>query len=283
MSVPGASVPGMEDDDDLGKLATTAVEFANSHSMTIVPAVPEPDSGVSLTEHDLDLPEFLELARKLGDGALYLGTRYFTVDPDTDEAQDIPALLAGRTGHLVDLRIALASAGHGLVHFWEKSEPWYQELLDSQDDEDDEAPGLRTMLDEEERERLAGEVADVILADPEFRAASPADRRRRARLLIPEGTEQHARWDGAHLALERVQDLTEQAYQPLKEQLSDLAAEFLASPGWQEAASPAARKQAAVQFLIPRADGFFPPPVIRDELYARAKRLSKNSGGSGLF
>jgi hypothetical protein len=35
-------------------------------------------------------------------------------------------------------------------------------------------------------------------------------------------------------------------------------------------------------FMIPRADGFSPPPLIRDELYARAQRLAKNHG-SGLF
>jgi hypothetical protein len=53
----------------------------------------------------------------------------------------------------------------------------------------------------------------------------------------------------------------------------------LASPGWQQAASAGARKKAAEQFLISKADGFFPPPFVRDELYAKAQRLFKSSGG----
>ncbi len=43
------------------------------------------------------------------------------------------------------------------------------------------------------------------------------------------------------------------------------------------------RKQAAGQFLIPRADGFSPPSLIRDELYARARQLPKTANGNGLF
>lgn len=75
------------------------------------------------------------------------------------------------------------------------------------------------------------------------------------------------------------------AYQQIPAQLDDLAAELLASPAFQQASSAAARKQAAVQFLIPRADGFTPPVVIRDELYARATLLAKMNKGSasGLF
>lgn len=43
----------------------------------------------------------------------------------------------------------------------------------------------------EEQERLATEVADVILADREFRASLPGIRRRRAQMLVPEGTDRH--------------------------------------------------------------------------------------------
>lgn len=266
------------EDDDLGKLAAAAVKFARRHRMTIVPAVPSSDYGrsVILTGHELDLSGFLKLARKLGDGALYLDAYCFTEDPDTGEAEDIPAFLAGRTEHLADLRVAFASAGHGMIHFWEAGACHEAPLVDG-DDVPDELQNMPDMLDDEERERLAGALADDIVVDPEFRAATSANKWRRARLLVPEGTDRDIRCDGVRLAIERARVLAERNYQAVKSHLTALAEEFLASPEWQESASSAGRRQAATQFLITRADGFFPPAVIRDELYARAQRLSKNN------
>ena len=69
--------------------------------------------------------------------------------------------------------------------------------------------------------------------------------------------------------------MTEAACCQLEGRLDDLAAELLASPAWQQASSPAARKQAAGRFLVPHVDGFSPSPLVRDELYARAQRLAK--------
>jgi hypothetical protein len=194
----------------------------------------------------------------------------------------VPASLAHRESQVCELSAAFASAGHGLLHFWEQAERWYQEFLDSQDaemlhDADEEWRGGG-----EERDRLAAEVAEIILVDREFRAASPGIRRRRAQMLVPEGTDRHVGWNAAERARERAEELSDEAYHTIQGQLGDLAAEFLASPGWQQAASAGARKKAAEQYLASRADGFFPPTFIRDELYAQTQRLFKNSG-SGLF
>ncbi len=68
-------------------------------------------------------------------------------------------------------------------------------------------------------------------------------------------------------------------YEPDLDSVEGLAAEFLASPGWKQAASSDARKKAAE----PRADGFCPPPLIRNELYVRTRDLFKDRGSSGLF
>jgi hypothetical protein len=206
MSAWAGSVPNMA--NDLGGLAAAVAEFAGGHDMTIVPAVPGRDPGraVSLHPRILDLHAFLELARKLGDGALYVRTEKFGLDPETGEPDEVPARLARRKGQVCELSVAFASAGHGLVHFW----------------------------------------------------------------------------DAAERARERAEELSDQAYRSVQGQLDDLAAEFLASPGWQQAASAGARKKAAEQFLVSKADGFFPPAFVRDELYAKAQRLFKSSGG-GLF
>jgi hypothetical protein len=282
MSVLAGSVPTMA--KDLGSLAAAVAEFAGGHDMTIVPAIPgrNPDRTVSLDPGILDLHRFLELARELGDGALYLRTETFGLDPETGEPEDVPAHLARRKGQVCELSAAFASAGHGLLHFWVQAEPWYEEFLDSQDTELLRDADEERRISDEERDRLAAEVAGVILADPQFRASSPGIRRRRAQMLIPEGTDRHVGWDAAERARERAEELSDEAYRTAQGQLDDLATEFLASPGWQQAASAGARKKAAEQFLISKADGFFPPPFVRDELYAKAQRLFKSSGG-GLF
>jgi len=282
MSALVGSVPNMA--NDLGSLAAAVAEFAGGHDMTIVPAVPGRDSdrAVSLDPGILDLHAFLELARKLGDGALYVRTEKFGLDPETAEPEEVPARLARRKGQVCELSVAFASAGHGLLHFWEQAEPWYQEFLDSQDAELLHDADQERRISGEERDRLAADVAEGILADPEFRASSPGIRRRRAQMLIPEGTDRHVGWDAAERARERAEELSDRAYRTVQEQLDDLAAEFLASHGWQQAASAGARKKAAEQFLVSKADGFFPPPFIRDELYAQAQRLFKSNGG-GLF
>jgi hypothetical protein len=79
--------------------------------------------------------------------------------------------------------------------------------------------------------------------------------------------------------------MTRERYDQLEDRLDELAAELLASPAYQRASSPAARRQAAARFLVPHADGFSPPARIRDELYARARDLAKTAraSASGLF
>ena len=80
--------------------------------------------------------------------------------------------------------------------------------------------------------------------------------------------------------------MTRERYDQLEDRLDDLAAELLASPAYQRAISPDARKEAARRFLVPHADGFSPPPRVRNELYGRAQKLAKataRASGSGLF
>ena len=276
MSALNASVPGMA--DDLRSLAASVTEYAAGHDMTVVPAVPGNDSdrAVLVDPAVMDLPEFLELARKLGDGALYLHTEDFRPDPG-----DVPKHLARRKGHAGEVRVAFASAGHGLLHFWEQTAPWYQEWLDSE-----EASllggGEEERTREEEQDRLARELADVILADSQFRASSPVARRRRAQQLVPDGTDRYVGRTAAEQARERAEGLSAEAYRPVKDQLENLAAELLASPGWRQAASARGRMAAATEFLIARVNGFYPPLDISDELYGKTQRLSKGGSG-GLF
>lgn len=207
----------------------------------------------------MDLPGFLELAGRLGGGVLYLRAAPFDPDAaDGDQPEDPPAHLLrhkGQTG-----QVSVAFAANGVVHFWEHHTAWFaewEELADAtvarpgMDEDDGTEP-----LSPEERARLVTELADTILADPQFRAAPRGDKLRTARRLTPEGTSKWVGWDAAREACERVNAMAQERYDQLEDRLDDLAAELLASPAYQRASSPAARKQAAERFLIPHACDF---------------------------
>lgn len=275
--------------EDLEELAGLVTGFAAREHLTIVPAVPQHDYGpeVYLGPAVLDLLMFLDLARQLGGGVVYLHAAPF--DPaavDGDQPENPPAHLLrhkGQTG-----QIGVAFAANGLVHFWEHKSAWFAEwegladatvTLPGMDDDGTEP------LSPKERARLVTELAEAILADPQFWGASRGDRLRTARRLIPDGTSQWVGSDAAREACDRVNETAQERYDQLEDRLDDLAAELLASLAYQRASSPAARKQAAERFLIPYSNGFFPPAAARDELYARAQKLAKaaRAPASGLF
>jgi hypothetical protein len=285
MSVPVVTVPGMEDLADLG---TLVVRFADREHLAVIPAVPEHEYGpeVCLGPEELDLPGFLDLAGSLGGGVLYLRAVPFDPGSDDDQPENPPEHLTGRKGQVGQVSVAFAA--NGVVHFWEQFAAWYLEWRQLAGSAPPRAPDTdgedeAWRLGEEERARQATELADMILADPEFRAGSRGDRQRAARKAIPRATGDGVFWAALREAVEQADQMTRERYDQLEDRLDDLAAELLASPAYQRARSPAARKQAAGRFLIPHADGFSPPPRVRDELYARARELGKGSSAGGLF
>lgn len=266
---------------ELATLATTVTAFASQRDLTVVPAVPERDLGpeVHLYPAVVDLAGFLDLAGTLGGGVLYLDTAPF--DPDEGEVEEPPAELLARRGQLGQVTVAFAV--NGLTHFWRQRAPWYQQWEDLA-----ATPRIRAFLSdrepdedrptEEERARLAGELIAILLADPQFRAAKPGGARQRyAKFAIPVDTYRWVVWDATRGACDQADELSRVQYEGISGRLDQLAVDLLATPEYQQASSPGARKQVAAQFLIPHADGFAPPSHVRDELYARAQRLAKNA------
>jgi len=286
MSVPTVTVPGVE---DLAKLAASVTGFAAAENLTIVPAVPEHDCGpeVCLGPDELDLPGFLALACRLGGGVLYLRAAPFDRCSGDDQPDDPAAHLARHKGQIG--RVGVAFAANGVVHFWEHDTAWFrewEELYGATAADADMYGAAGERLSEEEQARLISELADAILADPQFLAASHTDRWDIALRAIPEGTDPWACREAARQARHRAYQMAQERYDQLEGQLDDLAAELVASPAYQQASSAAARKKAAERFLIPRAGGFRPPTsLVPDELHARAQKLAKEAkaSGRGLF
>lgn len=284
MSYLAANVPGME---DLRKSAASIIEFADTTAITIIPVLPSDDCGpeVRLGPAAMDLPAFLALAQKLGGGVLYVrATPFDPAATDDEPVEELPSHLTKREGEVGYLGVAFAV--NGLIHFWEQTTAWYQEwqlLLpdDAFGEADEDGP---EQLSDEERDRLAAELADILLINPEVRGAKTVDRNRIARLSVPADTDSSVAWEAVRIACDRAQELARVRYAEIMDRLDDLAALLLTNPQYQRASSPGARKQAAEQFLIPHADGFPPPALIRDELYARTQQLAKRASPSqGLF
>lgn len=274
--------------DDLAELTAAVTGFASAENMTVVPAVPEHDCGpeVCLGPDELDLPEFLTLAARLGGGVIYQRSVQFDPDSDPDQPDDPPARLTARKGQ--PCQISVAFAANGVVHFWEDCAAWYREWEElAAVGSYEPGEGQDTRPSEADRTRLVGELVDAVLADQQFRAAATHGKRQRiARQSVPKDAEQWgAGWEVAREACERAQEMTEAIYGQLEDRLDELAAGLLATPAWQQASSPPARRQAAGRFLIALADGFAPPSSVREELYARARDLAKaaKTSGSGLF
>jgi hypothetical protein len=291
MSVPWATVLGMSE-DNLAGLGAAITEFAASHDQITVPAIPHHDLGpeVSIDPGALDLDQFLELGSRIGDGVLYLTAEPFDPDADADLMSDAISHLTVHRGEIGEVCVAFARKGHGLLHFWELRTAWYdewQELLGTKPHDgllgDDDEFDQLDELSQEDRTRLTGELASSILADPQFRAARLTDRQRYARMAIPHDGDSMVSWDAVHEACSRAQQMTDDIYEQIKPRLDDLAAELLTSPEYQRSSSATAQKQAAALFLTARCEGFSPPALYRDELYARAKRLAKLGRGKALF
>ena len=270
-----SSVPGME---NLAEMADLVTEFAAREHLMIVPAIPAAHDGpqVQLGLDEMDLPEFLELAGKLGGGAIYLQSVRF----DPGEEEDLPDGAAGLLkyeGHIS--RVTVAFAAGGVMHFWEDEASWYVRWEVLTDPEN--SHGADGRLGDEERARRAGELAAALLADPKFRG-DRGNRWRIAQQAISRDTDDWVSREAISQAGDQADRMAQEQYDQIEGQLDTLAAELLTSPAWQQARSAAARKQAAVRFLIPRADGFSPPALMRDELYARARDLAKANKTAGL-
>ncbi|WP_146179976.1 hypothetical protein [Micromonospora sp. RP3T] len=270
--------------DDVSSLHSSVTTFAEEHAITMVPAVPVQGQGgpeVLLDAECIDLPSFLNLARQMGAQALYLDADPFDVELDLADVE-LPQHVLARRGQLYSVQVAFVAGG--VVHYWEHTAAWYTEWEDLIDanraaardklDADDDRP---RWLSEGESEALAAPAVEALLATPEFRAEKPGGGRYRfAQRHIPDGTDERVTSTVVRLACDRADDLTRQRYADIDDHYDQLAASLLTDPAFKRAGSAAARKQAAERFLAAWADGWVPPTVPRDELYARAQRLAKN-------
>ena len=281
---------------------TATAAFSEKHGLALVPAVPKegPFPEVGLHDPPMDWDGFLELARQLGARALYVDTEHFY--PDEYEEWELSPLLLGFEGRVC--RIEAAFVVGGVVHRREELVDWWGEWEGEKDDADlrpgvavvpaarlSEVPERPTevpswlhqesapRLSDAEIKRRGDRLVETLLAKPEFRAGRRADRVRIAEAALPDDADRRLLWGAGYRAADRSEEITKEKYASIGDQYAALAADLLQDAGYRAAVSAGARKQAAERFLAAWADGWSPPALVRDELYAWSQRLAK-AGGS---
>lgn len=264
--------------ENLTDLAHAVAHFATAACLPLIPAVPVNDLGpeVQLTPDLMELPVFLDLAKQLGGGALYLHAPPFAPDDTTDS--EVPARLLAHTGDIGDVAVAFVT--NGVLHIWRDRTAWFLEWQHLTE----RAPQLRLPLpsddgrpnwSEEDRARIIDEGVTVVLAHPEFRAARGSARQRAGRLALPADFPEGLEWRALREATDQADELAKVRYAELSDRLDELAAELVTDPEYLARSSAAARKQVATRFLIARADGLSGPSYVREELHSKAMALLK--------
>jgi hypothetical protein len=254
--------------------------FAAEGDMVVFPAVPNGyGCDVRVGPDCMDLADFLALAAKIAGGIVYVQEHPFQPDLDLDGPLDTaPEHLLARRGQVAQVSVAFCV--NGLPHFWEQRTAWYIEwqefsaaAVDDPVDDFDDLALEPPRADDPARAQARRELVDTLMAMPEFRAAKGATRQRVARIAAPDGTDQWSSWDAIRAACEQADQEAARVHAGLTDRLDELAEALITTASWRLVTSPAARRQAAEQFLVTNGEGWAPSAVLRDELYARAKLL----------
>lgn len=257
---------------DLAVLGDSAAKFAAENDLTLIPVAPDRDADVHIAASVMELPAFLAPAAKLGGAVLYAETEHF--DPEGMGRDELPEDLSRRAGEAC--RFTAAFVANGLVHVWEQSAPWYREWLSAPAPPSQRAQPAEGPLADGKRDAVIQEWVEQIVAMPEFRAARNRGARiRLAEMITMPPQADYWKFDIARHAAERAEEMTTAAYEPIIARLDALAAEVLDVAEYRQASTSRVRKQVIEHFLIPRADGFSAPTVVRDELHAKTQRLAK--------
>lgn len=297
------------------KLAEKASKFAAANEMTVVPTIPEAVGGLiaDIDPSAMSVDAFLDLARKFGSGLLYLAFRKVQdgLSPSSEFAR-----YAGKVG-AVELAFVANGVLHCWEQVtdwfdrWESRPPEQeaQEIVDALDrdvtgypadashgdDEgrDDDAVGFDSeryrerqqvyaeyqAMTKQQRDQVIDKLVDLLLANPEFRAAKGDGQRHTIAKQVARSAGVN-RWlhnDARNAAVLAAAAAAKEHHDAMNGRLNELAVQLRQYDAYREAAAAAGRKRAVETFLHELADGYWVPGDIRDEVYARAARLSRAS------
>jgi hypothetical protein len=168
---------------------------------------------------ELDLQGFLDWAARLG-GVLYLDAAPFAPDlddaslPDDADSPGLPTHLTACKGQIGEIVIAFAA--NSVMHYWKLETAWlaeWEELVVGAIDGD--TYGAERLTEEERTVQIA-ELADSLLADPSFRAASRAERWRLARGDPFADTDQRVAHEAQRQAFDRANQMAQERYDQLE-------------------------------------------------------------------
>lgn len=274
---------------DVDQLAIHVNQLASELHLVVIPAMPlrNPNGwGLTAFLEDLSAPDFCNLASTVGARLLYVDAEAFDAESepefdaeehgDSEPDETVSAQLAmlrgeaerfnGRIGQL-----ALAFVVEGVLHWWNITADWYDDLIDRIGELFPEDNLEAERLSETEAKLLIERLAGELIAIPEFRAATTSAQQQR--VARAQHTEINALYEDrrpgysrvAFRALQNAAELTaaqaERIYREMERNLPELAAELASKPEFRDAGTAGARKQRARDFLIEKTGGL--PPTTR--------------------
>jgi hypothetical protein len=292
--------------DELSMLAERVETHAKARGLTVVPATPIGGQGavVHLQPDSMTAEEFLDLAAATGQRLAYLETSLFDIDDvlELDEGaadsleleaserhrlDELREIAARFTGWPTSLQVVFASGG--VVHHWVADAQWYEQfeaaiaaVLPS---DDESAPRLSLA----EEEALVEELAQELLALPEFRSAgNETGRRRVSRAHLAsrasgssEQLPEMLVYSATRRALDQAMVAEQRHYAGAEQRIPELVRLIAADPAYQAAHSAPARKYRVRDFLAAQADGYPPPTRILDLLLDSLTVRRQSSRGLG--
>jgi hypothetical protein len=301
------SPPLPELDLDLDQLAAELSQLAESRELVLVPAIPHQsrNSGllVVLSKSDISAAAFCDLAVAAGSRLLYSQAEPFDAEADLDQdldadedfgdGNDADAQLAtlrdsakAHNGHIGEIELGFAA--DGVLHVWIATAPWYDDLMARIEGIMPDADRGIQGIPSAEFRALVDRLAKELIEMPEFTSAPTAAQRRRLALT------QHAEiaaLDADNRSMQRLAAFqaisraemhiaaeVDRKYGEMEGQLTQLAAEFEATPSFRNAGSARARREYARDFLAEKSGGY-PPPTRVLELFLDTPPLQRAKTG----
>lgn len=268
--------------DDLMDIKAGIQKVARESGLAIIPGVEiEKDVDVRVASEDADFVAALSVAVHVNAPFISVDASPFSVDMlvATREYADMPPtterlveLARGRDGSLMS--VAISWVADGLCYQWLAQSDWIGPLLADIDLATENAAAEAELEHESsiEEYRVAFQTAVSVLAEsPKFRGEQLGRRRLVApSILADAGVEEPPPVFMSHRVLPEANKIVRaKAYeheQDLRTRVPELADELREYPDWKRVHTKSKRTDAAMKFLVEKADGHRQPVTLAEEI-----------------
>lgn len=271
-------------------MAARVPELAADRNLRLLDAIYLNEPDVSLDGERVDIDEAIELAKLTAapfasidmdefDSVELLAQVNENIPENSPAVEHLKRLIGSAAKYNgMNERLWLRWAAHGLNYEWSATADWRRELAVDMARATFEGQ-QESAAQAQARDSAIDSLVALLMNSPEFRAAMPTKRIPTALALL--ASQQNANEDAIRQAASRAStNLARRVLEIeilLKPRLDELAEELRHTPDWRVATSIPKRHEAAVTFLMEKAEGFRLSSGISDPLMRAAKQLEDST------